>query len=230
MQGPLLHIATPVALRLLTAACDQDITNSLNMLGTAAGVDRVIVFKGHDDDGDTPRASLCYEWAASGLSRHIDDPRLCNIDLIQAGYGDVLPRWERRETLCVHPQDVPPGKMTVRDMMQVKSALQVPIFTCNGLYGVLSILTTRKERDWSWHEIMAFQTVADMLGICMERGYEARLPAQIAYELCGPITNLKLYLYLLTHHPEKHDTYATAISEQVQKLEALLDRLHRMAI
>jgi len=52
------------------------------------------------------------------------------------------------------------------------------------------------------------------------------LIAQAVHDLRGPVTNLKLYLYLLERaDPEQHAKYMAVLKESVQELALMMDSL-----
>ncbi|NPV61847.1 MAG: PAS domain S-box protein [Methanotrichaceae archaeon] len=146
---------------------DQAINQALEILGSAADVDRVYIFQNRDGEDGHPDHELRYEWCRDGfvsrggeISREFPAP-------------DLFPQWQ--ETLRHGSHIKGPSRSFSREErsflegLGVSSILVVPIFV-NGLFwGFIGFDDCRSERAWSWSEASILFAMAGTFGGAMAR-------------------------------------------------------------
>ena len=144
------------------------IPTALEDIGRDVGVDRVYVFKNHDD----PRTgehlmNQIYEWAHETVTAQIDNPELQNLSY------DLFPQWY---TMLAGGT---PVKGVVRDFSDsirailesedIISLLLVPIIIADTFWGFIGFDDCKHERSWSESEVSILATLAGSIGSAMQR-------------------------------------------------------------
>lgn len=173
-RDAILRALNAFAERLLkTADWRSGIGDALEILGVAAGVDRLIVWQNYTDDHGAARATPFAEWAAPGIARWMDDPKNAHIDVRQAGYGNLLELWQQQQTTVSHLDELPADEQRLDHRMRNLSWVVMPVTVAGQLWGIISFDMVREKRNWSKTEIEALQTVGRMFGAAIERAQSA---------------------------------------------------------
>ena len=169
----LLHVVTQSAAELLSTQHEDAVNIVLDMIGKTIGVSRVHLVRFRTDDAGVFRANIQNEWCAPGWRPVLDSPRLRDMD----GAG-MLP-----ETVL---SDLRQGKAAAFSSnlsgafedLRKRACLALPIMVEDRLWGLLGFIDgNRTEREWSWAESDALQTLAGLFGVAITR---AQYVAQLA--------------------------------------------------
>ena len=148
------------------------INQALEILGSAANVDRAYIFKNHDQDGRR-LASLAYEWSKDPAGSRLGRPEMQNF-----AYDSVSPAWYemmiRNRPVRGLARDFPDLERHNLEAMGVTSLLIVPIMVEGTFWGFIGLDDCSKERQWTWSEVSILLTVAGSIGgtIAREMAYD----------------------------------------------------------
>ena len=167
----ILGAAAFMAERLLkTHRWEACLIDVLARLGTATGVSRVYVFENHDDEDGAPVASQRFEWAAPGTPSQADNPELQGVPWHGAGFDRWYQVLGRGEAVIGRAATLPPDERAFLEMQGVLSLAVVPINLDDRWWGFIGFDDCERERVWSEAETDALRTVANTLGVAIERG------------------------------------------------------------
>jgi diguanylate cyclase (GGDEF)-like protein len=165
-SGDVILNALASAASLLFSVEDKDrtMTRALQLLGEAAGVDRVYIFENHrDPDTGELLASQRHEWCREGVEALIDEPGMQNMS-----YDRLIPNWraqfEAREPVMGRVGDMPPIERELFEPQQVQSILIVPIFLDGEFWGLIGFDDCSGPRRWERAEVNALQIAAGTIG------------------------------------------------------------------
>lgn len=169
----LLHVVTQSAAELLSTQHEDAVNIVLDMIGKTIGVSRVQLVRFRTGDTGELFANIQNEWCSPGLRPVLDNPRLRDMDGVK-----MLPT----EALA----DLHQGKAAAFSSnlngafedLNARACLVLPIMVEERLWGLLGFIdASRAERDWSWAELDALQTLAGLFGVAITR---AQYVAQLA--------------------------------------------------
>lgn len=149
---------------LKESAWEHNIPAVLEKIGRAADVSRIHVVMNYIDKNGGAHSSLCYEWAAPGVSSQINNPALQHMSLHRSGFG----RWEN--TLSQgHPiygmvRDFPEDEKNFLQRQGSISIAVMPIFVDNQWWGFIMFDECRHERRWTTTELEALHIAANIFG------------------------------------------------------------------
>lgn len=163
---------------LKEASWEQNIPAVLANIGQAADVSRVLVVMNYMDDNRSILSSLCYEWAADGISPQISNPALRHISLRKEG----LTRWEKTlsEGFPIHGmvQNFPEQEQLFLRMIGSVSLAVIPIFVESVWWGFLMFDECHSKRQWTGMELDAFYTAANIFGAAETRARTEQVALQ----------------------------------------------------
>lgn len=162
---------------LKTISWTEDIEETLEKLGQAAGADRVYVYKNSTGPQGELVTSNLYEWAAEGVEAHIDDPNLRYLDFHKQGLGRWTNELSEGKTISGTLEGLPESESRFLSAQGLQSVLVAPIFAGQQWWGFLGFDSVRHPRVWSGAEIDALSAAASILGaaILREEDYERAL-------------------------------------------------------
>jgi PAS domain S-box-containing protein len=153
-----------------------DLPRVLAQLGAAEGVSRVYVFENHTSEAGYVVTSRRFEWTAPGCPSQMDNPRLQDVSLQEAG----LRRWE--EVLSSggivegRVADFPPEEADLLASQDILALAVVPIFSEGQWWGFIGFDDCLNERDWSPATLAVLRTAAGLFGAAVDRSRaQARL-------------------------------------------------------
>ncbi|SIP87816.1 GAF domain-containing protein [Alkalispirochaeta americana] len=129
------------------------IGEALGRVGEAAHVDRVYVFQNHTSPEGVVCTSHRFEWAASGVSREIDNETLQDLPLRESGYGRWLDLFLENKPVFGNICDFPAPERPILEEQKIKSLLILPIFAEGKLWGFVGFDDCTDQREWSATEI-----------------------------------------------------------------------------
>ncbi|MCX5903682.1 MAG: PAS domain S-box protein, partial [Proteobacteria bacterium] len=144
------------------------VTTALAAIGRAAEVDRVYVFKNHDDPQTGEHLmSRLYEWAHESVTAQIDNPDLQNLPWsnFPGWYEDL----SRGTPISGIVRDLPASIRAFLEPEDILSILLVPINIAGTFWGFIGFDDCKKERPWSDSEVSILLTLAGSIGSAMQR-------------------------------------------------------------
>ena len=161
---------------LISEEMDVALTQSLEILGCSANVDRAYIYEHYLDEDGVNQIRLRYEWISGNdgdLGSVIDQP-----DLGSRAYSSI-PRWHQTLSggmpIRGRTHDLPPPARESLEMLGVLSFMIVPIFTTDRFWGFIGFDDRRLKRAWSWSEASILMTMASAIG-----GFIGRFEAESA--------------------------------------------------
>lgn len=142
---------------------------ALESLGRTFEVDRVYVFRDHQDPiSGAWLASQAFEWARSGIQPEIDNPLLQNLP-----YAPDFATWPERllagQSIAGLVAELPEAERDFLAAQFIQSIIVVPIQAGGVYWGHLGLDDCRQPREWSATELVGLQIAAISLGSALER-------------------------------------------------------------
>ncbi len=152
----------------------ESIQGALRILGNATQVDRVYLFRCHEEPlTQQLLASQKWEWVAEGIEPEIENPELQNFPL-----ADLFSRWPEELSQGRHiaglVRDFPASERKLLEAQNILSLVVVPISVRNVFWGFMGFDDCHRGHIWSASETDALKTVANSFG-----GAFARQEAEI---------------------------------------------------
>lgn len=151
---------------LQTGEFDQNIQRALQILGEAAGVDRVSIFELKKNQNNEYYWLLRYEWAAAGLVPRTND-ELWTVYLKE--YEEPYQKILNGEAVQIIASELPDDLKKRIEKKQIKSSLNMPIFTQNWVWGMIGFHDCQKVRRWTEQEESVLTIAAAGYGAAVER-------------------------------------------------------------
>jgi PAS domain S-box-containing protein len=151
---------------------DTDLNNAINqtleLLGTATGVDRIYIFENHDLKTGWDLASMRYEWARDFSISEKDNP-----DLQDLSYHPALSRWydvlSSGRSIKGLVREFPESERAILEPQNSKSLLVIPIMIEGQFWGFICFDDCRFERIWAGIEGSILQAAAASIGGAIAR-------------------------------------------------------------
>ncbi len=137
----------------------------LAALGSASGVDRVLIFLKKTDQNGRPDIRIQAQWNANvtAVTEQTHDFFIQN----------VWPNWEkilcRDEPICSLTSDFPASEQPLWKSLNIKALLALPIIIDTRLEGFISFDNCTQQRQWTTSEIEFLHTAANNLASAMKR-------------------------------------------------------------
>jgi PAS domain S-box-containing protein len=144
--------------------------NALRILGMAAAVDRIYIYK-HNIDPDSGELyiSPLFEWAAPGVEAQINNPNLQKISYSRFDTLKFLENFSEGKSLNFIIKDLPPEGQTIFIDGNIKSIILVPILIDSCYWGFVGFDDCTTERKWTKNEESLLVTLASTLGAVTKR-------------------------------------------------------------
>jgi len=194
-QEHLLEGLTQMAATLLgNTNWEQALSQSLGILGMAAGVDRVLLMENILADDSSPLMRLGATWFRVGYELAVEQEVLLRQAVTYQSMGITLPKNanEMRPLVAVHGQN-DESLQPLLDHHCVSSAVVVPIHIEPELYGCMIFEDRMLARQWTPFELTLLATSADIVGMAIRRersqielsqaNRELQVAAETAHEL-----------------------------------------------
>ncbi|MEX2513049.1 MAG: response regulator [Cyclobacteriaceae bacterium] len=149
----------------------EAISNSLELIGKAADVDRVYFFENGKADDGSKVTSQRYEWSSEDVDPQINNPDLQEIPL--AFFGEFVEPMEKNEIFQAILSKMPADSST-REFLEnqhIKSILAIPIFTKEGFWGFTGYDECKSEREWSQAELSLLKSFANSISNAIDRNF-----------------------------------------------------------
>jgi len=148
---------------------EKHILEILRLLGNAADVDRVYIFKNHVKADRTIYTSQCFEWVASGVESQMGNPSLQDIPWEESGFTRWLTILKKGDIVTGRVKDFPIQEQELLLSQGIIAIAIVPIFVGNELWGFIGFDECTRERIWDRSEIDVLRMAADTVGMAILR-------------------------------------------------------------
>jgi diguanylate cyclase (GGDEF)-like protein/PAS domain S-box-containing protein len=162
--------AVAMSARDLLRASDlqQSLSNVIERIGKATGVDRAHIF---EIDATTPEGRIVHHhmWSAPEAPVLPLQARATGTSMAQVGLGAWVPRLASGEVIV---GDIVQFEEPVRRLFErlgTQSVLVVPIFVDGNWWGDIGLDDCHSRRDWSSPEIDTVKTLAELVGAAVAR-------------------------------------------------------------
>ena len=160
---------------LISEEMDVALTQSLEILGCSANVDRACIYEHYLDNSGRNQIWLRYEWTANA---DVDTAIAHQPDLGYRAYSSI-PQWFQTLSggmpIRGMTRDLLPPAKEQLEMLNVLSFMIVPIFTTDRFWGFIGFEDQKQERAWGWGEVSILMTMASAIG-----GFIGRFEAESA--------------------------------------------------
>ena len=144
---------------------DEGFSKALRILGLAAGVDRVYIYKHHiDKDRNEMFVSILYEWSSVDSHAQIKNPDLQKLSYSRFASLDFYGNFEKGKTLKYLIKKLPQNERVVFVDQKIKSIILVPIMIDEKYWGFIGFDDCRSDRIWSEDEEYFLSTMAATIG------------------------------------------------------------------
>ncbi|MBD3411223.1 MAG: response regulator [Ignavibacteriales bacterium] len=159
---------------LTNADFRASVNNALSRLGKAANVDRVYIFRNHDEpETGRPLLSQDFEWTSEDVEPQIDNPELQNMP-----YEEGFERWReilsRGEAIDGLVEDFPEGERDVLEAQDILSIVVVPIMILEEFWGFVGFDDCSHRRRWIESEKAILKAAAGSIGGAIARDRQRR--------------------------------------------------------
>jgi PAS domain S-box-containing protein len=172
---------------LATTSWEDNIQEVLIRLGEAAQVSRVCMFRNQAERDGIFITSQHYEWAAPGISPHLDNPELQNFPLESNGFSRWVKTMRKGRPIFGLVKDFPEGEQRILFDHDIVSIMVKPIFVAGKWWGFIGFDDCTAERQWSPPEIGALKIGADILGAAIQHQHKEEALRRIEWLLTKPV-------------------------------------------
>jgi signal transduction histidine kinase len=147
----------------------EAISNGLEMLGLATGVDRVYLFQNsfNEEIGENV-TSQRYEWNSGGSVPQIDNPDLQNVPF--SAISDFIDRMEGNKVFSSLIKDIPDGYFKeALEAQDIVSIIIVPIYSDEEFWGFVGFDDCHTEKIWSEVEINLLRSFSGSIASALSR-------------------------------------------------------------
>ncbi|MDN3690726.1 response regulator [Cyclobacterium jeungdonense] len=150
------------------------ISNSLELIGKAADVDRVYYWENSKSDDGSTLTSQRFEWSADEVEPQINNPDLQNVPI--NFFGEFVEPMEKNEVFQAILSNMPKTSSTrgFLEEQNIKSILAIPIFTEEGFWGFIGYDDCKLEREWSQAELSLLKSFANSISNAIDRNFLER--------------------------------------------------------
>jgi PAS domain S-box-containing protein len=169
-KDQLLHaVAEATQSLLINNDLNQAITESIQILGTKAVVDRVYVFQNHfNAETQSWEASEINEWTESASFLRMHNPEMQNIPF-QNIQKIINPLKQNQPFTSYSKAEEDPQLRAILEKHHVKSSIALPIFLKDQFWGLVGFDEITKEREWTEGEFSILRSFASSLAAAIER-------------------------------------------------------------
>ena len=178
----LLQSVAEATTHLLENVGDAAISEALNILGNAAGVDRICICENHPhtETGDLAM-SIQFEWTRDSILPILDAPHMQN----QPYSSPALKRWYHYLTdeLAIRGlvRDFPQEEQVMLAQDHILSVLIVPIIANNKFWGFIELDNCTLEYEWSQQEESVLFAMAASVSAALQRRDKEEIIRHQAY-------------------------------------------------
>ncbi len=149
---------------------DKGFPAALNILGNAADVDRVYIYK-HMQDAESNEmyVTIMYEWANEITEKQILNPSLRKLSYSRFHTLNFYENFSQGKSLKFLIKDLLPHDQKVFVDEKIKSIILVPIMIDGNYWGFIGFDECKSDRIWSDNEESLLITMASTLGAVIKR-------------------------------------------------------------
>jgi diguanylate cyclase (GGDEF)-like protein/PAS domain S-box-containing protein len=185
-QRQLLNtVATATVYFLDCSDFSSAVTRTLELLGHAAGVDRVYIYENHLHPETAEMAmSMRYEWTQPSIQPSIQQPHWQNQRYAEYGLDMWYQQLSQGQAFKAITRDLPLQQRSLLSKDQILSICLVPIFTDQDFWGYIGFDDCCQERVWSQDEESILLTMAASIGSALKRkrAEQALIKAELRYQ------------------------------------------------
>jgi PAS domain S-box-containing protein len=149
---------------------EKGLSKALRILGIAAEVDRVYIYKHQvSDETGEMYVSILYEWSSSDSEAQIKNPVLQRLSYSRFASLDFYGNFERGKSLKFLIKKLPPQERMVFVDRNIKSILLVPILIDGNYWGFIGFDECRSDRLWNEDEEYFLATMAATIGAVIKQ-------------------------------------------------------------
>ncbi len=150
------------------------ISNSLELIGKAADVDRVYYWENSKAEDGSILTSQRFEWSADEVEPQINNPDLQDVPI--NFFGEFVEPMENNEVFQAILSNMPESSSTREFLAEqnIKSILAIPIFTEEGFWGFIGYDDCKMEREWSQAELSLLKSFANSISNAIDRNFLER--------------------------------------------------------
>ncbi len=150
------------------------ISNSLELIGKAADVDRVYYWENSKAEDGSTLTSQRFEWSADEVEPQINNPDLQDVPI--NFFGEFVEPMENNEVFQAILSKMPESSSTREFLAEqnIKSILAIPIFTEEGFWGFIGYDDCKMEREWSQAELSLLKSFANSISNAIDRNFLER--------------------------------------------------------
>ncbi len=166
----LLHAVARAGTALLEGPWETTFDRAARILGEAAEVSRVYLFRLRAGGPDAFVVDQTHEWCAPGIRPELENPALQGLDLHEAGAAHLA-----RQLLAARPwtstisAESDPNLRALLESQDIRSVVGLPVLVEGRLWGYIGMDDCVRERAWTEGELEAVQAAAVLLGGSVER-------------------------------------------------------------
>lgn len=145
------------------------LTAALRILGEAARVDRVYIFKNgiHPDSG-VEVCSQAFEWVASGISPQIGNPELQNMSY-HPGVSTLHHALVNGRPFICFVDEAPEPLRSLLESQDIKSIAVLPVLVSGQFWGFIGFDDCRNRRVWSPQTLRMLEAASSAIGSSLKR-------------------------------------------------------------
>ncbi len=151
---------------------NSGLTKALRILGMAAEVDRVYIYKHQvNEETDEMYVSILYEWSSVNSEAQIKNPVLQRLSYSRFASLDFFGNFEKGKPLKFLIKKLPPDEKVVFVDRNIKSILLVPIMIDEKYWGFIGFDDCRSDRLWNEDEEYFLSTMAATIGAVIKQDH-----------------------------------------------------------
>lgn len=173
---------------------EQNISDVLENLGLSADVSRVYVVVNEPGEDEEIISSLRYEWSARGFESQIHNSVIQNVPMKKTGFSRWIEELSAGHLIHGLVKNMPEEEKELLEQLEVLSIAVAPVFVDGHWWGFLMFAECRRDRQWTYLELEAFQTAASIFGSAETRARTEKKLArrQLAMSLLQDIVTVSL--------------------------------------
>lgn len=141
------------------------INKALEIIGKAAEIDRVYIFENSRDEKHKDLLmSQLYEWAASGITPQINNPKFQKLSYKKAGVSAALETLSNGQPYSILVKDIPLPAREKFEIQQVQSMLIMPIEIGGIFWGFVGFDECKFQKIWDESEVSILKILASDIG------------------------------------------------------------------
>lgn len=164
----LAGVAVATNILLTEKELEPAIDQALELLGSAAKVDRAYVVKIHEPGAGEHTASMCYKWV-----RDTDEAERSNPRVDECSIYPAISRWleplSSGHLIRGKARDFPESERKVLEVQSIQSILAIPISIEGRFWGFIGFDNCYSERVWTGNDVSILQAAAASIGGAIAR-------------------------------------------------------------